>query len=80
MRQAQTSHEDTEKSSRSERQHPRRHQQLSAMTLQQLRETKCVKMRGKFLRLLDSDVSLTHSNINNLCLTPLTGEDATRFF
>jgi len=46
-------HQDTEKSSRPERRRPRRHQQLSAMTLRQLCETQCVKMRGKFLFLMD---------------------------
>jgi len=38
---------DTEKSSRPER-HPRRHQHLIAMTLRQLRQTQCVKMRAIF--------------------------------
>ena len=47
-------HQDTEKSSRPERRRPRRHQQLSAMTLRQSRVTKYVKMRCQFLRLLDS--------------------------
>ncbi len=43
------SHQDTEKNSRPDRRRPRRHQQLIAMTLPQLRETHCVKMRGQFV-------------------------------
>jgi hypothetical protein len=48
-------HQDTEKSSRSERRRPRRHQQLFAMTLRQLRQTQCVKTRGQFVLLPDSN-------------------------
>jgi hypothetical protein len=33
----------------------RRHQQLSAMTPRQLRETQCVTMRSKFVLLSDSN-------------------------
>ncbi len=51
-------HKDTEKSSCSERRRPRRHQQLSAMTLRKLRETQFLKMQGHFLRLPDSNASL----------------------
>jgi hypothetical protein len=51
-------HQDTEKTSRPERRRPRRHQQLIAMTLRQLCETQRVKMRGQFLRLLDSNACL----------------------
>ena len=51
-------HKDTEKSSCSERRRPRRHHRLSAMTLRKLRETQCVKMRGDFLHLPDSNASL----------------------
>ena len=61
-------HQDTEKSSQPERRRPRRHQQLTAMTLRQLHQTQCVKMRGEFLHLLDSNACLTQLNINNLCL------------
>ncbi len=51
-------HKDTEKSSCSERRRPRRHHQLSAMTIQKLRETQFLKLRFHFLRLPDSSVSL----------------------
>jgi hypothetical protein len=51
-------HGDTEKSSRSERRRPRRHQLLSARALRKLRKTQCVKMRGQFLRFRDSKASL----------------------
>ncbi len=51
-------HKDKEKSFCSERRRPRRHKQLSAMRLRQLRETQCVKMRGESLRLLDSNARL----------------------
>ena len=61
-------HQDTEKSSQPERRRPRRHQQLTAMTLRRLHQTQCVKMRGEFLHLLDSNACLTQLNINNLCL------------
>ena len=47
--------QDAEKSSRSERRRPRWHQQLFAMTLRQLRETQCVKTRGQFVLLPDSN-------------------------
>ena len=47
--------QDTEKNSRPDRRRHRRHQQFSAMTLPQLRETQCVKMRGQFVLLPDSN-------------------------
>ena len=49
------SHQDAEKSSRPERRRPRRHQQLSAMTLRQLRQTQCVRMRSPFSLFLNSN-------------------------
>ena len=42
------------------------------MTLRQLHQTQCVKMRRQFLRLLNSNTSLMPLHINNLCLTILT--------
>ena len=42
------------------------------MALGQLSQAECVKMRGQFLRLLDSKTCLTLLNINILCLPPLT--------
>ena len=51
-------HKDTEKSSCSERRRPRRHQQISAMTVRQDRSTQCGKIRCQFLRLPDSIASL----------------------
>jgi len=51
-------HGDTEKSFRSERRRPRRHQQLSARTLRKLRKTQYHKIRSQFLRLPDSNASL----------------------
>ena len=66
------SHKDAEKSSRPERRRPRRHQQVSAMTLRQDREIQRAKMRGKFLRLLNSKACLMRLNTNNLSLPPLT--------
>jgi hypothetical protein len=65
------SHQDTEISSRPERRRPRRHQQLSAMTLRQLRETQCVKTRGQFVLLPNSKAYLMLLNTNILCLLPL---------
>ena len=50
--------QDTEKSSCSERRRPRRHQQISAMTVRQDRSTQCGKIRCQFLRLPDSIASL----------------------
>jgi hypothetical protein len=43
------SHQDAEKISRPERRRPRRHQQFSAMTPRQFRQTHCVKIRDQFV-------------------------------
>ena len=59
------SHKDAEKSSRPERRRPRRHQHLIAMRLQRPRETQCVKMRGQFVRLLDSNACLRQLDMKN---------------
>jgi hypothetical protein len=64
-----TSHganQDTEKSSQPEHRCPRRHQQLSAMTLRQLHEIMCVKMPVHFLRLPDSKARSARLNIKRL--------------
>ena len=66
-------HKDAQKTSRLERQRPRWHQQFSAMTLPQLREAQCFKMRGQFVLSPDSKVSLMRLNTNKLCLPPLGG-------
>ena len=60
-------HQDAEKSSRSERRRPRRHQHFIAMRLQQPRQTQRVNTRGQFLCLQDSEASLIALNINKLC-------------
>ena len=60
-------HQDTEKSSQPERRRPRRHQQLSAMTLRQLRETQCVKMRGHRLFPLSHRLAALSHFSHRLC-------------
>ena len=67
-----TETQDTEKSSQPERRRPRRHQQLTAMTLRQLHQTQCVKMRGQFVLSPDSKACLMRLNVNILCMTSLT--------
>ena len=57
------SHQDTEKSPRPERLGPRRHQHLIALTLLKLRQSQCIRMRGEFLRLLDSNACLAELKV-----------------
>jgi hypothetical protein len=49
------------------------------MTLPQLQRTQRAKMRGKFLRLLNSKACLMRLNTNNLCLPPLTASSIAVF-
>jgi hypothetical protein len=58
-------HKDTKKSSRPERRRPRRHQDLIAMTLRQLRQTQCIKIQGQFVLTPNSKACLRQLNINN---------------